>query len=192
MQVADEFTQLCQISESRWQRTLQHERNLRLQLEESLEALAKQMHGLEREARRASHAEPTTLEESKEFERSMNTQFSSISLNVHDLRAARVSNGPGMALREVGEGSTQSLSLGSEGAADDTATTISVLEEEDEDDQFFDAPEATETTVVPGGGHRRSESAVSVNDTQQLTVSEVGSLSNTPATSNDTIVSVCV
>ena len=194
LQVANEFTQLCQDSESRWQRTLQHERNLRLQLEESLEALAKQMHGLEREARRASQAEINTLEESREFDHSMNTQFSAISLNVHDPRAGvgRVSNGrhlPGMAHREMGEDSGQPESV----AGSDTTTSISVLaeEEEDEDDQFFDAPEATETAVTPGGGHRRSESAVSVNDTQQLTKSESESLTNTPATSNDTIVSVC-
>ncbi len=51
MKSADEFLLQATTTDRRWSRALQHEHSLRLELQESMEALAKQMHGMEREAR---------------------------------------------------------------------------------------------------------------------------------------------
>lgn len=54
-QAAKEFVSEAHGTERRWSRALQGERVMRLELQENLEALIKQMHGLESEARKASH-----------------------------------------------------------------------------------------------------------------------------------------
>lgn len=51
IQAAEEFMVQARGTERRWSRALQHEHSLRLQLQENMEALANQMHGLEDEAR---------------------------------------------------------------------------------------------------------------------------------------------
>lgn len=207
IQAANEYIELAQSMETRWQRTLQHERNLRSQLEESLEALAKQMHGLEHEARRTSHVNTSAMEESKEFEHSMNVQFSSISLNVQNPRlpAPKPSFSgeknqcmPGMVHRleeaeEQENGSSHSFLGGIETSINEEV--LQAGDEEEEEEQFFDAPEASDLSVATAthSRHRRTESAVSVNEAQ-LSPSEMESVppENYPAALPDrTIVSKC-
>ena len=55
VQAAEEFISQAHDIERRWSRALAHEHSLRLQLQENMEALANQMHGLEDEARLSIH-----------------------------------------------------------------------------------------------------------------------------------------
>ena len=52
-QAAQEFVVQAECTERRWSRALQHELSARAQLQENMEKLAKEMHGLEAEARRS-------------------------------------------------------------------------------------------------------------------------------------------
>ena len=53
MKSAQEFVSQAEGTDRRWTRALQHELSIRGQLQENMEKLAKEMHGLEAEARRS-------------------------------------------------------------------------------------------------------------------------------------------
>ena len=154
-------------TERRWSRALQHEHTLRLQLQENMEALANQMHGLEDEARLSvqgilpslhnvsSHSSTAAAETSSELpgNRDKKPMFS----------AAASPYSPEKDFTETVDGS-----------------------DSDDEDKFFDAPEMSTTDwtkskqleQVPGPsseqqqatsvGHRRSFSTASVNDTSSM------------------------
>ena len=53
VKTAQEFVAQAEGTEKRWLRALQHELSIRTQLQENMEKLAKEMHGMEAEARRS-------------------------------------------------------------------------------------------------------------------------------------------
>lgn len=145
-------------TERRWSRALQHEHSLRLQLQDNMEALANQMHGLEDEARLSmQHISPSlnTLSHSGSGLSTPTTE-SSEQPNVIS-RTTQISEVVSFEDRE------KELSNEPDG--------ISADESEDDEDKFFDAPEtsAPETPSLPldnfAIGHKRNISTASVNDT---------------------------
>lgn len=79
MQNSEEFVKVSHSTERRWKRVLQQERKMRQELQENFEALAKQMHGLENQARRATRKGLEAIaEDQREMEDSH--QYSSASL----------------------------------------------------------------------------------------------------------------
>lgn len=140
-------------TDRRWSRALQHEHSLRLQLEENMEALAKEMHGLESEARasvqyeihRASPSTGLVLGRAAPMEEDTppTAERNSDGITLHGV----------LKLRQV----------------DRTAEMDDVNEESEEEDKFFDAPEAAEADDRFVLGHKRNVSSVSVNEAQELT-----------------------
>lgn len=169
-QSANEFVQLAQTTEKSWKRALQHEHNVRVQLEENLETLAKQMHGLEREAKRASTTQE--MEESRELTLTGSTAFVpsgpvyprqtqiSTTTSVSPVNGSNLPDGN----HEFSPPQDQL-----QATAEPRAVKLDNEDDDDDEDKFFDALEATEVHVqLPVSseqrGHKRTESAVSVNE----------------------------
>ena len=109
----------AQSTDRRWSRALQHEHSIRLQLQENMEKLAREMHGLETEARKASLSAPSTPGP----------------LGVNGGEAEKQGFSP---TREAPVGGAVRDDGGMEEEEQDGA------EESDEDDKFFDAEDETE------------------------------------------------
>lgn len=142
-------------ADRRWSRALQHEHSLRLQLQDNMETLANQMHGLESEARASVQdgvyqATPSTSLVAGQVP---DSEVDGTTVEVDRMRAPDV-----LKLR----------------GADRAEPMDEITEESDDEDKFFDAPETTQAeekndlnTFVPG--HKRDVSSVSVNEALVLT-----------------------
>lgn len=161
-------------TERRWSRALQHEHSLRLQLQENLETLANQMHGLEDEARLSVQGVAHSLA-------SQSGLASPLSLD---------RTGPSYLQKNSKTSQMESTTRDSPKEFTEEADGSVDADADDDDDKFFDAPEmsaedwektSTSTEVVPTPavtaeekltlGHRRSVSTVSVNDTSAMKAS---------------------
>ena len=109
----------AQATERRWNRVLANERAMRLELQENLEALIKQMHGLESEARKATH-QPSPQ--------------SSITSSSAASSAAIEERGQGT--RERGR------------AEEEPDSAVEPVSEESEEEEFYDATEASAEEVT--------------------------------------------
>ena len=199
-----EYLSLAETTKRQWERSLTSQRSLSIQLQENFEALAKQMHGLETEARRASkrgmNLSKGDLEDSYQFPVSSETQSlnsqSSTNSSSQDLPPLLLHSGspklngsskiPGGAQRmkcpskkgvsfnipsspspEPEPQTTPSVVVGSN-ELDRTGSPIEF--DEDDDDQFYDAEEGGDLPDSSKTGkqnlHRRTESSVSVNESQ--------------------------
>lgn len=140
-------------TDRRWSRALQHEHSLRLQLQDNMETLANQMHGLESEARASVQDDV--------YRTSPSTSLATghVPASEVDGTAVEVDR---MRARDV-------LKLKS--ATDRGEHMDEITEESEDEDKFFDAPETTqaeeEKMFVPG--HKRDVSSVSVNEALVLT-----------------------
>lgn len=169
LQAAEEFVVQARNTERRWSRALQHEHSLRLQLQENMEALANQMHGLEDEAR---------------------LSVQGILPSLH----TAASHTSGLISPSTGGGGTGIPRIGKSTPGKTRATLDHPEKEEpdcrdssDDEDKFFDASElsAEEWSQAknvdlsqPSSnekqsqsfsvGHRRSVSTVSVNDSASM------------------------
>lgn len=201
-QVSEEYLLIATNVEKRWQRLIQHERSMRMELQENFEALAKQMHGLEDDVRRASQKGLDVLQ--KELEDSR--QFSSSNVESPNTSPTRetttpIKKLPGGAQRVHGdkkevtfnlsksEGSTPPKSPPSSPVVTDTETSQFGLlyeEDEDEDEKFFDASDIPESLLTPASAHlshKRTASSVSVNEATPIPI--VALPENLPTTSPD-------
>ena len=174
-----------------------------MELQENFEALAKQMHRLEANVRRASQKGLDVLE--KELEDSR--QFSSSNVESPNTSPTRetttpIKKLPGGAQRVHGdkkevtfnlsksEGSTPPKSPPSSPVVTDTETSQFELfyeEDEDEDEKFFDASDIPESLLTPASAHslshKRTASSVSVNEATPIPI--IALAENLPTTSPD-------
>ena len=173
--------------EKQWLKQLQHEKSLRLELQENFEALAKQMHSFERQARKVS-LETSSIDEDPQEEGDLENsqQFPLPSSSLKPLSLLKTSEEspkvPGGAQRVTQtpkKGVTFDLPKPSPSpppfspyphpfdAVDDRVGGEDEEEDDDEDDKFFDAPEADEHLAPPTNrslGHKRTPSSISVNE----------------------------
>ena len=183
-----------------------HERALNIQLQENFESLAKQMHGLETQARMVSqkglNMEERGLEGSEQLSSSsMSSDISSISQEKPPLVSSDITVTPGTAQR-IKDTTTKkevSFNLPSPDSSQSGGTPHVIVtneidrssplsgDEDDEDEQFYDAMEASEEHQLGTSkqlSHKRTESTVSVNELQLGTpIPESVSMENLPATS---------
>lgn len=68
MQACAEFLDLAQVQEKKWNRSLQYERHQRINLEETVEALARQHNNLERAVQRQGGGPPTAPDNNHDSE----------------------------------------------------------------------------------------------------------------------------
>ena len=158
MKASQEFTELATDAEHRWSRALQQEHTLRLQLQDSLEMLANQMHGLENQAKRANWSSPKSA------------------IDILSL-ASRGSGGssPSADLKDRKLGASVSEADVKGGGTDGEEQREQIEEEElnpgeEDEDKFYDAPEADDIMIasVNDRTHSRNQSAGSVNDMQVI------------------------
>lgn len=150
MKAADEFLLQAMNTDRRWSRALQHEHSLRLELQESMESLAKQMYGMESKAR------GMFVVQTPSSSSLVPPEQNSVPVG---LIARMIPGGPiGRVEKRRKEGE----------------------EEEEEEEKFFDAPEISQeqwekthlfpqegnSSFVPG--HKRNVSTASVNEAQAL------------------------
>ena len=142
-------------TDRRWSRALQHEHSLRLQLQENMEALANEMHGLESEARAS-------------VQDGVNRASPSTSLVMGRVAPAEEDTPP-MAERDNGVITLHGVLKLRQ--SDRTSEMDDITEESEEEDKFFDAPEAAEADKEElfVQRHKRNVSSVSVNEAQELT-----------------------
>ena len=184
-----------------------HERALNIQLQENFESLAKQMHGLETQARMVSqkglNMEERGLEGSEHLSSSsMSSGISSISQEKPPLVSSDITVTPGTAQRikdtTIKKEVSFNLPSPESSQSGDTPHIIVTNEidrsslsgdEDDEDEQFYDAMEASDIPEEHQVGtskqlsHKRTESTVSVNESQLGTpIPESVSMENLPAT----------
>ena len=167
-QAAGEFMVQAQSTDRRWSRALQHEHSLRLQLQENLEALANQMHGLESEARISvqNGYRPQSSVSSLETMSMYSNDTSVVSHDTSMTSPILAAKSPVVTTVTSGVRETSESAEGVQG------------EESDEEDKFFDAPEISQEEwdksmseagseqFVPG--HKRNASGASVNEAQSL------------------------
>lgn len=168
VKAAEEFMIQARNTERRWSRALQHEHSLRLQLQDNMEALANQMHGLEDEARLSVQGVLPSL------------PTASSAASTPASTPSEVTVAPGIPK------ATECLSkkLHSSDKVDGGREQGYDSDDEDDDDKFFDAPEMSLEDLGKSSkdsalstlkeadypvGHRRSFSATSVNDTSSMT-----------------------
>lgn len=178
LQAAEEFLAQARNTERRWSRALQHEHSLRLQLQENMEALANQMHGLEDEARLSVQG-PSLHAVS-----SPGSVVASVGSSTSEIA------GPSPDALKTTESVREKMPSEMYRSPDQNDYFEGGYESEDEDeDKFFDAPEmspedvvkskdATDQMASPSSsnsklpslppGHRRSFSTTSVNDTSSM------------------------
>ena len=199
LQVSEEYLLLATNVEKRWQRLLQHERSMRMELQENFEALAKQMHVLEDTVRRASQKGMDVLQQELEDSR----QFSSSNVVSPDTSPTNETTTPtkklpGGAQRVTfnlpkSEGSTPPKSPPHSPVVTDTETSQFGLfykdedDDEDDDDKFFDASDIPDSLLTPASSqslsHKRTASSVSVNEATPIPI--IALLENLPTTSPD-------
>ena len=186
-----------------------HERALNIQLQENFESLAKQMHGLETQARMVSqkglNMEERGLEESEHLSSSsMSSGISSITQEKPSLVSSDITVTPGTAqrIKDTTIKKEVSFNLPSPECSQSGDTPHIIVtneidrssplsgDEDDEDEQFYDAMEASDMQEEHQMGtskqlsHKRTESTVSVNESQLGTpIPESVSMENLPATS---------
>jgi len=132
---------LAQSTERRWHRAVQHERSLRVQLQENIETLASEMHGLET---RCQETRVTSTAASNRGAQLM-TDMTSINqpLPGKPLLLSRV--GSESIMKQLPpESDTESIASSSMVAVLETTdgglvSTTAAVTEEDEDSEFFDA-----------------------------------------------------
>lgn len=205
--VAGDYFTLAQTTEDHRRRSLMHERALNIQLQENFESLAKQMHGLETQARMVSqkglNMEERGLEGSEHLSSSsMSSGISSISQEKPPLVSSDITVTPGTAQRikdtTIKKEVSFNLPSPESSQSGDTPHIIVTNEidrsslsgdEDDEDEQFYDAMEASDIPEEHQMGtskqlsHKRTESTVSVNESQLGTpIPESVSMENLPAT----------
>ncbi len=170
-------------TERRWSRALQHEHSLRLGLQDNMEALANQMHGLEDEARLSVQGMLPSLHSvaSHGSMTSASSDPTEVPPSVRSKKpcASEVTDGP-----EV-SGETFTNSTDSDSG---------------DEDKFFDAPEIpvedwkkvnTMSSSPQSLGHRRSVSTSSVNDAFSMkSSSEANVKEKLPQISSDRRMSV--
>ncbi len=159
MKAADEFLLQATSTDRRWSRALQHEHSLRLEVQESMEAMANQMHGMEREARGMFSPQMSASSQGSSPQDSASVVSGDCPVpgigRSHEVKVI-----PGGATGRVGEG------RGEEG-------------KEEEEEKFFDAPEISQeewerawkevdSTSSFTPGHKRNVSTASVNEAQTL------------------------
>ena len=170
--------------EKQWLKQLQHEKSLRLELQENFEALAKQMHSFERQARKVSLETSSINEDPQEegyLENSQQFPLPSSSLKPLSLlktseESPKVPGGAQRVTQTPKKGVTFDLPKPSPSPPpfspyphpfDAVDEREAGEDEEDEDDKFFDAPEADEHLAPPTNrsiGHKRTPSSISVNE----------------------------
>jgi hypothetical protein len=195
---SQEFLIIASNLEKRWQKKIKHERSMRSELQENFEALAKQMHGLERDVRRASQKGLELVENDRDLEESH--QFSStqvpavppVTKEEEEEEVKKVPGGAQRILPILPETSKKEVSFKlpdtSESPPIPTIEPITVyhnFSDEEDDDKFFDAPEESElpSFVTPphNMSHHRTPSTVSVNEV--LPIPPTAKPENLPTTS---------
>lgn len=194
--MANEYYSSAQATKQHWERALSHQRSLSHQLQENFETLAKQMHGLENEARRASkqgmNLTRGELDESFQFPVTMTTTSSiassdSSAISV-DLKSTNGNN------RHSKKGVSFDLPLSPPIAkpiyiTNEEEVTTPIEEIEDEDDQFYDAEEgsndmADTLQASKKALHKRTESSISMNEAHPVPPSHVP-IENLPTTNSE-------
>ena len=158
---------------------------MKLELQENFEALAKQMHGLEREARRASEKGIEILQTERDLEESQRaeeeTQQFPSGNNIIPESSDHTPKPPGSIQRvsppTSTEGQKKEVTFQLPTPSTEYATVyLHPVEDDDDDDKFFDAPEvsdvvdSTHSTPPRIISHRRTESSVSVNEATPIPV----------------------
>ena len=194
--MGSEYNTTAQSTKLHWERSLSYQSSLSLQLQENFEALAKQMHGLENEARRASiqgmDLQPD-LDASYQFpnnnsEQSLNSAYSTTSSSVtaSSPKFTGSTKVPG-SVQRLNRPNTKkevSFKIPSSPSPEPTGPTVLVTDNrgqtsspddiEEDDDQFFDAEEGSHD--VPDSDnllgskkslHKRTESSISMNEPQR-------------------------
>ena len=118
--------------ERRWTRELQNEKDLRHRLQENLETMANQIHGLENEAQRTAEGRPHLPSQGSKEAAQSSTTSSEVSLMLPLLMPTSEISKLGLGEFGVG-GATQKdeVDRGAEGGE----------RESEEEERFFDAPE---------------------------------------------------
>ena len=167
---------MAQSTERRWQRAVQHERSLRVQLQENIETLASEMHGLEARCQENSGASASgsSTGDRKPHLPGLLGEYS-MPLPGKPIQFGRVSSegtGKVSSLKESDAESTASTPAAILEATDGGQLSVS-NKDEDEDSEFFDALEHS-TSVA--------SSAVTVA-TESVTVKDSDSMKSTSVTS---------
>ena len=173
--------------EQRWKKSIQHERQRRTELEENMEALAKQMHGLESAARRASQKGLDKISlESSQSSASLNDDSQSLD------NGTKLSRGGYRVKDSTDAANKKGVSFDLPMTYVSPPTSLMSNENSDEDDQFFDATEPMEdpldapdkpfTNGATKSFHKRNISSVSMNESQLHVIPSTVSPENLPST----------
>ncbi len=190
--MASEYNTSAHSAKEHWEKTLSYQRSLSHQLQDNFEALAKQMHGLESEARRASKQgmsiSPSDLDESYQFPGNGPAMIDSDSLassnavpdSTHNGATPILTNGtkpPGGAQRLNKTAKKEvSFKIPSSPVSGPPILVTSIEgrdmspDDEEEDDQFYDAeeggdlPDSDNLLAIKKSLHKRTESSVSMNE----------------------------
>lgn len=133
---------LAQSTERRWHRAVQHERSLRVQLQENIETLASEMHGLEARCQETSGASVSASNHKAGAQ--LMTDMTSINqpLPGKPLLLSRVGS-EGIMKKLPPESDSDSVASSMVGVVESTdgglISTTAIVTEEDEDSEFFDA-----------------------------------------------------
>ena len=145
-------------TERRWSRALQHERSLRLKLEENLETLACQMQGLENEARLSVQGPSQAAATSPEFPRLSPSPSPSPGSAGPVFKLKKVSPRKKVATFD----SPEEVPGGAWGGG----------EEQQSDEEFFDAPEISSSQASPVSSMEvHSKDILSLVSDRKMTVS---------------------
>lgn len=175
---------LAQSTERRWQRAVQHERSLRVQLQENIETLANEMHGLEARCQENTGDTASVTSGDRKLP------------HLPGLLGEYSTPFPGKPIqfgRISSEGTTRISSLKESDTESVTSTPAAILEstdgghlsttvtskDEDEDSEFFDALE--NSNVAPSSS--TTAATVATESVELSTVKDVDSLKSTSLTS---------
>ena len=177
LQNAGEFVVLAQSTERRWQRAVQHERSLRVQLQENIETLASEMHGLEARCQENSGASASgiSIGERKPHPPGLLGEYS-MSLPGKPMQYGRVNfegTTKALSMKESDTESVTSTQAVTLDATDGGRLSTSVTKEEDEDSEFFDALE--HSSVVTSSMVAMTTEGVTVKDSDSIMSSSVAS-----------------
>jgi len=171
---------LAQSTERRWQRAVQHERSLRVQLQENIETLANEMHGLEARCQENTGASGSgvTVGDRKPHLPGL-LHDSTIPLPGKPLQFSRVSSEAAGKVSLLKESDTESVSSASAAILESTdggQLSTTVAKEDDEDSEFFDALEHS-NTVTSSSVTTATENVelLTVKDTDLLTSTSLAS-----------------
>ena len=166
---------LAQSTERRWQRAVQHERSLRVQLQENIETLASEMHGLEARCQENTgvSARGLTLADHKPHLPGFLGQYN-LPLPGKPMQFTKDSP-VGSSKVTLDTDSTASTPAAIVESTDGGQLSTSVTNDEDEDSEFFDALEHS-TAVTSSAVTLATEV---VKDTDSLTSSSMTSITMT-------------